>query len=430
VHGVTTPTARGHGSGEEGAVVGRADGAAGRRSRWPFLLALGVPAFGTTFAITAVTTYLPSLIGEESGPLVTGAVIAGEGGAGLLMPILVGLANDRTTRTVTGRLRYVLLAVPFCLAGLLLVATDLGPAVIIAGAGAYFVGHFAYLTPYEALYPDLVPAGVSGRSRTAASSWRFAGLGAALVGGGFLLDLWVPAVFLVAAGAVALGTAVLVRVLWCHRHQVLTGAGESSTGLRSVIGLLRDRDVAVVLGATLLWNVGLQGLKAFVVLFFTIGLGRSAGFVSGLVFPLVAVGLVAAVPVAGRVADRVGHRPVLAGASAVYGAGLLGAGLTHSAWMIALIPLPAAAAGTVMTLNYSALMRVLPAEHHGAASGLFLLSRGAGCLVGPLAVGLAVTVAAPLFPATRGYDAMWFVIGPAVLAAVPLLLLPQRTATS
>ena len=98
--------------------------------------------------------------------------------------------------------------------------------------------------------------------------------------------------------------------------------------------------------------------------------------------------------------------------------------------MIALIPVPAAAAGAVMTLNYSALMRVLPAEHHGAASGLFLLSRGAGCLVGPLVVGLAVTLTAPLFPATQGYDAMWFVIGSAVLAAVPLLLLPQRKATS
>ena len=312
MHGLRTPTARGHGSGEAGAVADPHSSAAGPRTWWPFLLALGVPAFGTTFAITALTTFLPSLIGVESGPLVTGAVIAGEGAAGLLLPILVGLASDRATRTVAGRLRFVLLAVPFCLAGLLMVATDLGPMMIVAGAAAYFVGHFAYLTPYEALYPDLVPDDVSGRSRTAASSWRFAGLGAALVGGGFLLDLWVPAVFLVAVGAVALGTAVLVRVLWSRRHQVLAGAGRSSAGLRSVVGLVRDRDVAVVLGATLLWNVGLQGLKAFVVLFFTIGVGRSASFVSAVVFPLVAVGLAAAVPVAGRAADRFGHRPVLA----------------------------------------------------------------------------------------------------------------------
>jgi MFS family permease len=393
---------------------------------------LGVPAFGTTFAITVVTTYVPTLLGTETGPLVTGLVIGGEGAAGLLLPMLVGLWNDRSARTVAGRLRFVLLAVPFCVAGLLSVATDLGPAAIIAGAAAYFVGHFAYLTPYEALYPDLVPDRLSGRSRTAASSWRFAGLGAALIGGGFLLDLWVPAVFLVAAGAVALGTAVLLRVLRSRRHLPLPGGGGGSSpgALRAVAGLVRDRDVAVVLAATLLWNVGLQGLKAFVVLFFTVGLGRSASFVSAVVFPLVAVGLVAAVPLAGRVADRVGDRPVLAVASAVYGVGLLGAGLSHAPWMIALIPLPAAAAGTVMTLNYSALMRVLPAEHHGAASGLFLLSRGVGCLLGPLAVGIAVTVAAPLFPASRGYDAMWFVIGPAVLAAVPLLLRPRRTKPS
>jgi len=396
------------------------------RSRWPFLAVLGAPTFGTTFAITALSTYVPSLLGVESGPLVTGLVIGGEGAVGLLLPILVGLANDRHARTVADRLRFVLLAAPFCLAGLLAVATDLGPVVLIAGTTAYFIGHFAYLTPYEALYPDLVPRSASGRSRTVASSWRFAGLGAALVGGGFLLDLWAPAVFLVAAGVVLLGTAVLVRGLWPSRSEALGSADEGSReGLRAVVRLVRDRDIAVVLAATLLWNVGLQGLKAFVVLFFTVGLGRSASFVSAVVFPLVAVGLVAAVPLAGRVADRLGDRRVLAVASAVYGAGLLGAGLSHSAWMIALVPVPAAAAGVVMTLNYSALMRVLPAEHHGAASGLFLLSRSAGCLLGPLAVGIAVSVAAPLFPATQGYNAMWFVIGPAVLAAVPLLLWPR-----
>jgi Na+/melibiose symporter-like transporter len=331
---------------------------------------------------------------------------------------------------VAHRLWFVLVAAPLCLTGLLLVATDLSRTVLIVGSAAYFVGHFAYLTPYEALYPDLVPKQVSGRSRTAASSWRFAGLGAALVGGGFLLDLWAPAVFLVAAGAVAIGTAALLAGLWSSRREPLAGAsGTSSGGLRVVLQLVRDREVAVVLGATLLWNVALQGLKAFVVLFFTVGLGRSASLVSGVVFPLVALGLVVAVPVAGRVADTVGHRRVLAVASAVYGAGLIGAGFSHSAWMIALVPLPAAGAGVVMTLNYSALMRVLPAEHHGGAAGLFLLSRGAGCLLGPLAVGAVVSLAAPLFPATQGYNAMWFVIGPAVLAAVPLLLWARGSRT-
>ncbi|PVZ06848.1 MFS transporter [Actinomycetospora cinnamomea] len=400
-----------------------AEGEADRRARWPFLVVLGAPAFGTTFAITALTTYLPTLLGRESGPLVTGLVIGGEGAAGLVLPLLVGLANDRTARSVAHRLWFVLVAAPLCLTGLLLVATDLSRTVLIVGAAAYFIGHFIYLTPYEALYPDLVPKEVSGRSRTAASSWRFAGLGAALVGGGFLLDLWAPAVFLVAAGAVAIGTVALLAGLWSSRGEPLVGAGPTSPGgLRAVLQLVRDRDVAVVLGATLLWNVALQGLKAFVVLFFTVGLGRSASFVSGVVFPLVALGLVLAVPLAGRIADTVGHRRVLAVASVVYGAGLIGAGLSHSAWMIALVPLPAAGAGVVMTLNYSALMQVLPAEHHGGAAGLFLLSRGAGCLIGPLAVGAAVSVAAPLFPATEGYNAMWFVIGPAVLAAVPLLL--------
>lgn len=103
------------------------------------------------------------------------------------------MANDRYAHTVRGRLWFVLLAAPLCVAALLAIATDLGPVVIIVGAAAYFVGHFAYLTPYEALYPDLVPDSASGRSRSIASSWRFAGLGLALIGGGFLLDWWTPA---------------------------------------------------------------------------------------------------------------------------------------------------------------------------------------------------------------------------------------------
>ncbi|GLZ48260.1 hypothetical protein Acsp06_44450 [Actinomycetospora sp. NBRC 106375] len=386
-----------------------------------FLLMLGAPAFGTSFALTVLTTYLPSLLHRESGPVVTGLVIGGEGAAGIVLPLLVGVVGDRCSRVVGDRLRFVLLAAPICIAALLLMATDLGSAVLVVGAAAYFVGHFAYLTPYEALYPDLVPDVVSGRSRTAASAWRFAGLGAALVGGGFLLDLWPPALFLLAAGTVVAGTAVLTRALWSRRSCPLPGSG-AAVGLRAVISLLRHPGVAVVLAATLLWNVALQGLKAFVVLFFTVGLGRSASFVSAVIFPLVAVGLVAVVPWAGRLADRLGHRRVLAASSLVYGAGLLTAGLSHSVWVIGLIPVAAAGAGVVMTVNYSALMRVLPAEHHGAASGLFLVSRGGGSLVGPLLVGVAVQVAAPLFPATGGYGAMWFVIGPAVLAAVPLLL--------
>ena len=404
--------------------AGRAGSAGAGRS---FLVLLGVPAFGTTFAITAVSTYVPTLLGVSSGPLIIGAVLGGEGAAGLVLPMLVGVANDRYAHTVSGRLWFVLLAAPLCVAALLAVATDLGPVVIILGAAAYFVGHFAYLTPYEALYPDLVPDAASGRSRSIASSWRFAGLGLALIGGGFLLDWWTPAVFLAAAAVIAVCTAVVLFGLGRRRSYPVTRSEDSLRDTaRVIVELLRERGVAGLLGATMLWNVALQGLKAFVVLFFTVGLGRSASFVSALIFPLVALGLVAAIPLAGRVADRLGHARVLAAAAAVYGVGLLAAGFAHSAWMIAVIPLPAAAAGVLMTLNYSALMRVLPDRHHGAASGLFLLSRGAGCLIGPLAVGFTIAASSSWLPATRGYDAMWFVIGPAVLLPVPLLLAGSR----
>jgi MFS family permease len=53
-----------------------------------------------------------------------------------------------------------------------------------------------------------------------------------------------------------------------------------------------------------------------------------------------------------------------------------------------LIPLVAAGAATVMTLPMSVLMRLLPEERHGVASGLFGPSRGVGGTLGPLLVSL------------------------------------------
>ena len=59
-----------------------------------------------------------------------------------------------------------------------------------------------------------------------------------------------------------------------------------------------------------------------------------------------------------------------------------------------------------------------PAGAEGALSGLFGFSRALGAVLGPIVVGVAIDVLAPLFPATNGYGAMWIAIG------APILLLP------
>ena len=76
------------------------EGEVDRRARWPFLVVLGAPALGTTFAITALSTYLPSLLGRESGPLVTGLVIGGEG------PLKQALIRQAGMARLTGHVSF------------------------------------------------------------------------------------------------------------------------------------------------------------------------------------------------------------------------------------------------------------------------------------------------------------------------------------
>jgi len=71
-----------------------------------------------------------------------------------------------------------------------------------------------------------------------------------------------------------------------------------------------------------------------------------------------------------------------------------------------------------MTLPLSMLMRLLPEERHGAASGLFGISRGVGGTLGPLVAGAAILLLGPVLKSTHGYAAMWFVCSAALLASI------------
>jgi MFS family permease len=93
------------------------------------------------------------------------------------------------------------------------------------------------------------------------------------------------------------------------------------------------------------------------------------------------------------------------------------------------LPLFAFGAGLVMTVAYSAILRSLPADRHGAATGLLGFGRGVGLVLGPALAGAAVQFAEPLFADTRGYAAVWLVAAIAVLASLaPVVALLREPA--
>jgi MFS family permease len=137
----------------------------------------------------------------------------------------------------------------------------------------------------------------------------------------------------------------------------------------------------------------------------------------------VAVGYVIAALFAGRLGDRFGLARVILFASFVYGGGYLAAGLAQQwhDWYFGLILPVSVAGGTVMTLAWGLLYKIVPEEHRGAVSGLATTTKGIGILVGAPIAGLAIDLARPYFHATDGYQVLWPICGVPILAAIPLL---------
>jgi MFS family permease len=137
----------------------------------------------------------------------------------------------------------------------------------------------------------------------------------------------------------------------------------------------------------------------------------------------VAGGYIVAALVAGRIGDRVGLARVIIVASLVYGTGLVAGGLgqTWHAWYLVLIFLVAIAGGTVMTLAWGLLFKLMPPDERGAISGLATTTKGVGLVIGPLVAGAVIDLLGSRLEATQGYQALWPVLGLPILLVIPLV---------
>jgi maltose/moltooligosaccharide transporter len=417
---------------QQGMKVAMSTTTAPRETSRRFLALLAVPSFGLALAITTVTTYLPVLLSKVSGPTATGVLIGFEGLLALFVPGLVGGWSDRTRTRFGRRLPFVLVGAPAMAVALLIMPFTLAFIPLALLLFLFYAGYFTFYAPYRAMYPDLVPEPDRPRSQGSQNVAREAGLGVALVGGGFLLGVWKGLPFVVSAAVLLAVTGAFAWRVRAHAPECegddddpCYPEGQATTRWRSWALLSEDADIRRLLTANALWELALGALKTFVVLFITVGLHRSSALASA-ALAIVAVGVVVAALAAGPLAERYGHGRLLTVSAAIYAAGLAVPIFVHSLlFLVALFPL-AFAAGIVMTLPYSLLMNLLPDADHGAGAGAFEASRGLGVVLGPILAGVAVETLKPVFDSTQGYAAMFVVASVAVLISVPL----ARRATS
>ncbi len=385
---------------------------------------LGLGAFGLAFSITTTAAYLPPLLHRftNSGGLI-GVVLGAEGVFALLLSPVIGPWSD-SFHTPMGRRRpFMLVALGpmgFCLL-LMPFMPNLWTTVVIVMS--FFFAYYLYEPPYRGLYPDVLPPEAFGRSQGVQHIQRGIAIGIALVGGGLLFKLWKPAPFVLAAilTTTACGLAILLVREDGGHGRVFEGFWAYI--VRSWHIFWEDGDVRRFLLANSAWEGTFAAARTFVVLYIIDGLHESK-VMSSAVLGAVAVGYVIAAVFAGRLGDRFGLARVIFFASFVYGGGFLVGGFAQQwhDWYFGLIVVVAIAGGTVMTLAWGLLYKLVPAEHRGAVSGLATTTKGIGLLVGAPAAGLAIDLARPYLQATDGYQILWPICGLPILAAIPLLM--------
>jgi MFS family permease len=392
--------------------------------RQSLLWTLGLGAFGLAFSITTTAAYLPPLLHRftDSGGVI-GVILGAEGVFALCLSPVIGPWSD-TFHTPLGRRRpFMLVALPglgFCLLLMPFLPNLWTTTVIVM---AFFFAYYMYEPPYRGLYPDVLPPSLFGRSQSAQHILRGIAIGIALVGGGFLFKLWRPSPFLLAAVLTTVACGLTIYLV-----QEDGGHGRVFEGFwnyvkRSWAIFWQEGDMRRFLLANAAWEGTFAAARTFVVLYIIDGLHQSK-VMSSAVLGAVATGYVIAAVFSGRLGDKFGLARVIFFASFVYGTGFLLGGLAqtwHDWYFAAIVPV-AVAGGTVMTLAWGLMYKLVPAQHRGAASGLATTTKGIGLCVGAPVAGLAIDLARPYLGATGGYQILWPICGLPILAAIPLLV--------
>jgi MFS family permease len=408
------------------AEAARQSGAVRRSVFW----ILGAGAFGLAFSITTTAAYLLLHRFTESGTLI-GLVLGAEGVFALTLSPVIGPWSD-AFHTPMGRRRPFMFAalgpLGFCLL-LMPFMPNLWTTTLIVLA--FFFAYYVYEPPYRGLYPDVLPPSVYGRAQGIQHVLRGIALGAALVGGGFLLKVWHAAPFVLAAFVTTGACAIPILFIREDGGHGNVFEGVETYFKRSWSIFQQEAAVRRFLFCNAAWEGTFAAARTFVVLYVLDGLNESKAISSALL-GAVATGYVVAALLASKLGDRFGIARVIFWSSWLYGGGFLVAGFasTWQNWYFALIIPVAVSGGLVMTLAWGLLFKLMPEEHRGAVSGLATTTKGLGLLLGAPIAGAAIDLARPYLPATNGYQILWPVCAIPILAVIPLVYKLMRVEQS
>jgi len=358
---------------------------------------------------------LPQLLkAAGAGDLLTGLLSSTRSIEGAIIQPTVGALSDRTRGRFGRRRPFIAIGIPLSAAFFVVAATQHDVLGLTIGIFLFSIFFNAAADPYVALLADITTVSERGILQGVSTAIQLASQVAFLVlistasaGGG--IPSWS---YLLVAGLMV-GTFA-VTVLGVHEPRIVDLTEERLGFRRYVAELTQHRQAMRYLAAIFVFMVGFSAVLPYLTLFITVDIGQSEQVALALAAATLLVTAVAALAF-GKVADRVGAKPVLlAGWGLLAVAAFGGIVIQRLPETIAVVVLAGIGNGAATAAGWPLLASLVPAEKTGVFAGLKAAAES-------IAIPASVVVAAELFLPRFSYRGVFVLLAGAILVAIAIL---------
>ncbi len=359
---------------------------------------------------------LPPVLKTFGAPdLVVGLLASTRSIEGALIQPTIGALSDRIWTPFGRRRPFMLVAIPLS-AAFLIASAYVGSLVTLAVMIFCFSIFFnVAVDPYTALLADISPLRQRGSLSGVATAVQMLSSIAflaviAVVTVGDVVPAWTYA-----AVGILLVVSFGVTIVGVPEHREARAVVEHQP-LRSYLdAVLQQRQAVRYLGTLFVYQFGLNAILPYLVLFVVDVIHQTDQIAFALSAGLLVVTAAGAIGF-GRLADRLGTRPVLAIGWAILAlSALAGCVITTLPQLVVVVVLAGAGNGAATAVAWPLLTALIPEEKTGVFAGLKAAADS-------IAVPLSVVVAAEVFLPTLGYRGIFAMLAASIIAALALLL--------
>jgi Na+/melibiose symporter-like transporter len=358
---------------------------------------------------------LPQLLkAAGASDLLTGLLSSTRSIEGAIIQPTVGALSDRTRGRFGRRRPFIALGIPLSAAFFLFAATQHDVLGLTIGIVLFSFFFNAAADPYVALLADITALGERGLLQGVSTAIQLGSQVAFLLLISTASSGGIPVWSYLLVAALLVGTFG-VTVLGVGEPEIVDVTGERLGLRRYVAELTEHRQAMRYLGAIFLFMVGFSAVLPYLTLFITVDIGETEQVALALAAGTLLVTAVAAVGF-GKLADRIGTKPVLVGGwSLLAVAAFGGTVIQHLPETVAVVVLAGIGNGAATAAGWPLLASLVPPEKTGVFAGLKAAAES-------VAIPASVVVAAELFLPRFSYRGVFVLLAGAILIALAVLV--------